>query len=281
MTLTRVFDSGIQVALCNGDKGVALVILEVDVKVRMVLTNQIALEHQRLVLGLHHDIVKARHQLHHQRDLLALVLQRHVLTHTGAQVFRLAHVDDIALGVFPKVAAGLRGNARNLLGKRWNVVVTGHAHLLATNQRRDLGHLKDDGKAKGNSKRDDTRNANVAKSNQNRAAKCPDKLLKRPHDAGACGSTQATEQKAKEPAMQDRFDLKTTQATTQPPQRATDQDHVVDDIRKRDCRHTEAQHNAKQQNRARLADGGIQTIAAIGFMSSKAEKLFCISTTTP
>ena len=189
MTLTRVFDSGIQVALCNGDKGVALVILEVDVKVRMVLTNQIALEHQRLMLGLHHDIVKARHQLHHQRDLLTLILQCHVLTHAGAQVFRLAHVDDIALGILPKVASGLCGNARNLLGKRWNVVVTGHTHLLATKQRRDLGHLKDDGKAKGNSKRDDTRNANVAKSNQNRAAKCPDKVFKHPHDAGACGST--------------------------------------------------------------------------------------------
>ena len=89
-------------------------------------------------------------------------------------------------------------------------------------------------------------------------------MLKRPHDAGACGSTQATEQKAKETAMQDRFDLKATQATTQPPQRTTDQDNVVDDIRKRDCRHTEAQHNAKQQNRAGLADGGIQAIAAIG-----------------
>ena len=84
MTLARVFDSGIQVALCNGDKGVALVILEVDVKVRMVLTNQIALEHQRLMLGLHHDIVKARHQLHHQRNLLTLILQCHVLTHAGA-----------------------------------------------------------------------------------------------------------------------------------------------------------------------------------------------------
>ena len=64
--------------------------------------------------------------------------------------------------------------------------------------------------------------------------------------------------------MQDRFDLKATQATTQPPQRTADQDHVVDNIRKRDCRHTEAQHNAKQQNRAGLADGRIQAIAAIG-----------------
>ena len=189
MTLTRVFDRGIQVALCNGDKGVALVILEVDVKVRMVLADQVALEYKRLMLGFDNDVVKARHQLHHQRDLLTLILQCHVLTHAGAQVFRLAHVDDIALGILPKVASGLCGNARNLLGKRWYVVVTGHAHLLATKQRRDLGHLKDDGKAKGNNKRGDTRNANVAKSNQNRAAKCPDKVFKRPHDAGACGST--------------------------------------------------------------------------------------------
>ena len=120
---------------------------------------------------------------------MALILQRHVLAHTGTQVFRLANVDDIALGILPKVTSGLRGNARNLLGECWNVVVTGHTHLLATKQRRDLGHLKDDGKAKGNSKRDDTGNANVAKSNQNRAAKCADKVLKRPHDAGACGST--------------------------------------------------------------------------------------------
>ena len=188
MTLARVFDSGIQVALCNGDKGVALVILEVDVKVRMVLADQVALEYKRLMLGFDNDVVKARNQLHHERYFLALILQRHVLAHTGTQVFRLANVDDIALGIFPKVTSGLRGNARNLLGECWNVVVTGHTHLLATKQRRDLGHLKNDGKAKGNSKRDDTRNANIAKSNQNRAAKYPDKVFKRPHDAGACGS---------------------------------------------------------------------------------------------
>ena len=218
MTLARIFDSGIQVALCNGDKGVALVILEVDVKVRMVLTNQIALEHQRLVLGLHHDIVKARHQLHHQRDLLTLILQCHVLAHTGTQVFCLAHVDDIALGILPKVASGLCGNARNLLGKRWNVVVTGHTHLLATKQRRDLRHLKDDGKAKSHSERDDACNTNVAQGNEDRAAKHSDKVLKCPHDAGARGSAQATEQQAEETAMQDTLDLKAMQTTAQPPQ---------------------------------------------------------------
>ena len=101
------------------------------------------------MLGLHNDIVEARHQLHHKRDLLALVLQRHVLTHTGTQVFRLANVDDIALGVFPKVAAGLRGNARDLFGKGWNVIVIRHVYLLAAKQRRDLGHFKGDGQTKG------------------------------------------------------------------------------------------------------------------------------------
>ena len=165
MTLSRVFDCRKQIALGDGDKGIALIVLKIDVKVRMVLANQIALEHQCLVLGLHHDIVKARHQLHHERDLLALVLQRHVLTHTGTQVFCLAHIDDIALGIFPKVAAGLRGNARNLFGKCWNVVVTCHAHLLATKQRRDLGHLKGDGQTKGDGERDDACNTNVAQGN--------------------------------------------------------------------------------------------------------------------
>lgn len=58
MTLTRVFDRGIQVALCNGDKGVALVILEVDVKVRMVLADQVALEYKRLMLGFDNDVVE-------------------------------------------------------------------------------------------------------------------------------------------------------------------------------------------------------------------------------
>ena len=165
MTLSRVFNSRKQVALGNGDKGIAFIVFEIDVKVRMVLANQIALEHQCLVLGLHHDIVEARHELHHERDLLTLVLQRHVLTHTGTQVFCLAHIDDIALGIFPKVAAGLRGNARNLFGKCWNVVVTCHAYLLATKQRRDLGHLKDEGKTKSHSERDDACNTNVAQGN--------------------------------------------------------------------------------------------------------------------
>lgn len=89
MTLSRVFNSREQVALGNGDKGIAFIVFEIDVKVRMVLANQIALEHQCLVLGLHHDIVEARHQLHHERNLLTLVLQRHVLTHAGTQVFAL------------------------------------------------------------------------------------------------------------------------------------------------------------------------------------------------
>ena len=72
MTLTRIFDSGIQVALCNGDKGVALVILEVDVKVRMVLTIQIALEHQRLMLGLHHDSRAARETIDTLRKVIPI-----------------------------------------------------------------------------------------------------------------------------------------------------------------------------------------------------------------
>ena len=119
------------------------------------------------MLGFDNDVVKARNQLHHERYFLALILQRHVLAHAGTQVFRLANVDDIALGIFPKVTSGLRGNARNLLGERWYVVVAGHTHLLAAKQRRDLGHPKDKSEPKGHGKRSHARDAYITQRNQN------------------------------------------------------------------------------------------------------------------
>ena len=84
----------------------------------MVLSDEGALEHERLVLGAHHDVVEGAHDLHHERDLLAVVLQRHVLAHAGAQVLGLSHVDDLALAVLPEVAAGVRGDQGDLLGER-------------------------------------------------------------------------------------------------------------------------------------------------------------------
>ena len=74
MTLARVFDGRKQVALGYRDKGIALIVFKVNIKVRMVLADQVTLEHQRLVLGLDNDVVETGHQLHHERNLLALVL---------------------------------------------------------------------------------------------------------------------------------------------------------------------------------------------------------------
>ena len=120
--LARVLDGGKDVRLRDGNEGVALVVLVVHVEVRVVLGDEVSLQHERLVLGAHDHIVKVAHHLHHERDLLAVVLQRHVLAHAGAQVLGLADVDHLALGVLPEVAAGLGGDLCDALGDRGQVV---------------------------------------------------------------------------------------------------------------------------------------------------------------
>ena len=116
--LARVLDRREDVRLGDGDEGVALVVLVVDVEVGVVLGDEVALEHERLVLGAHDHVVEGLHDLHHERDLLALVLQGHVLAHAGAQVLGLAHVDNLALAVLPQVAArALGGHLRHLGGE--------------------------------------------------------------------------------------------------------------------------------------------------------------------
>ena len=114
--LARVLDGRERVGARDGYEGVALVVLEIDVEVRVVLRDEVALQHQRLVLGAHDDVVKVGHQLHHEGDLLAVVGQRGVLAHARAEVLGLAHVDDLARRVLPQVAAGLGGDAVNLAG---------------------------------------------------------------------------------------------------------------------------------------------------------------------
>ena len=101
MTLARVFDGRKQVALGYRDKGIALIVFKVNIKVRMVLADQVTLEHQRLVLGLDNDVVETGHQLHHERNLLAIIGERHVLLHACTEVFGLTHVDNLAGRVFP------------------------------------------------------------------------------------------------------------------------------------------------------------------------------------
>ena len=114
--LAGVLDGREHIAHRERDVGIALVVLEVDVEIGVVLLDQVAFEHQGLVLAFHHHVVKRGHELHHEGDLLAVVGERDVLLHAGAQVFGLAHIDNLARGVFPQVATRAGGHLRHLLG---------------------------------------------------------------------------------------------------------------------------------------------------------------------
>ena len=96
MLLARVLDGGEHIALRERDERVGLVVLEVGVEERRVLVDEVLLQHERLVLVLHHDVVEAVDLVDQQGDLRALVLEVHVLAHAGAQLLGLAHVDDLA-----------------------------------------------------------------------------------------------------------------------------------------------------------------------------------------
>ena len=112
--LARVLDGGEHIALRERDERVGLVVLEVGVEERRVLVDEVLLQHERLVLVLHHDVVEAVDLVDQQRDLRALVLEVHVLAHAGAQLLGLAHVDDLAGFVLPKVHSRQRGHAVQL-----------------------------------------------------------------------------------------------------------------------------------------------------------------------
>ena len=58
MAFTRVLDSGKGIAMRDGDIGVALVVLEVDIKIRVILLDKIALQNECLVLALDHHVIK-------------------------------------------------------------------------------------------------------------------------------------------------------------------------------------------------------------------------------
>ena len=84
MLLARVLDGGEYVATRDGDVGVGLVVLVIDVEIRMVLGDELAFEDERLMLAFDDDVVEARNELHHERDLCAIVGQRDVLAQASA-----------------------------------------------------------------------------------------------------------------------------------------------------------------------------------------------------
>ncbi len=112
--LTRVLNSRKHVSASYRNVGIAFIVLKVDVKVRVILLNKVSLKYQRLVFGAYHHIIKRSHELHHERNFLAVVRKRHILLHTGAQVFGFAYVDNLTSGVFPQVAARVGRHLRHL-----------------------------------------------------------------------------------------------------------------------------------------------------------------------
>ena len=104
--LARVLDGREHVAFRERDERVGLVVLEVGVEERGVLVDQVLLKDERLVLVADDDVLERVNLIDEQRNLRAVVLKVHVLAHAGAQLLRLAHVDDLAVLVLPEVHAG-------------------------------------------------------------------------------------------------------------------------------------------------------------------------------
>ena len=128
--LTRVLDGGEHVAFRERDERVGLVVLEVGVEERGVLVDQVLLKDERLVLVADDDVLKRVDLVDEQWDLRAVILEVHVLAHAGAQLLRLAHVDDLAVLVLPEVHAGQgRHSIETALDAR-NLLRLGFFHVV-------------------------------------------------------------------------------------------------------------------------------------------------------
>ena len=98
------------------DVGIGLVVAQQDVEARLALLDEVVFKRQRLVLVGDQDVVDID-GLAHQRAGLGVGLRglQQVGAHPRAQVFRLAHIDDLALGVLVEVHAGLGGQSADFL----------------------------------------------------------------------------------------------------------------------------------------------------------------------
>ena len=90
---------------------ISLVVAQQDVEARLALLDQIVFERQRLFVVGDDDVVDVD-RLAHQRSGLGVFPAAFVeiAGHAAAQVLRLAHIDDLALGVLVEIHAGLGGN---------------------------------------------------------------------------------------------------------------------------------------------------------------------------
>ena len=120
--LARVFNCWEGIRLGNSNVGIALIVFKVHVKVRTILSNKIALQHQCFVLVFYHNVVKTTHNLHHQRNLGSIILKRNVLPHTSTQVLSFSYIYNLASSIFPEVATWISWYLINLLPNRYQVI---------------------------------------------------------------------------------------------------------------------------------------------------------------
>ncbi len=109
-------DLGVAVVQGELDVGVGLVVAQQDVEARLALLDEVVFERERFALVVDRDVFDID-GLAHQRAGLGVGLAglQEVRAHPGAQVLRLADVDDLALGVLVEVAAGQGGDGADFL----------------------------------------------------------------------------------------------------------------------------------------------------------------------
>jgi hypothetical protein len=103
-------DLGVAVGEGELDVGVGLVIAQEDIEAWLALLDEVVFEGKGLVLVGDDDVIDVD-GLAHERAGLGVGLRsfEEVRADARAQVFGLADVDDLALGVFVEVAAGRGG----------------------------------------------------------------------------------------------------------------------------------------------------------------------------
>ena len=95
---------------------IALVVLEQNVVFGTVLLDERTLQHQRLKLAAHYDIVKMIHMRHHLAHLFGVVgIRAEILAHPIFQFFCLADINNAIGGILHNIYAGLQRQRHRLL----------------------------------------------------------------------------------------------------------------------------------------------------------------------